>query len=614
MKSPSDRQINILKNAPLMCVDVETKDPKLVSHGPGTTRGDGYLCGIGFGANYDGDEAAVYLPLRHPDIGEEEAQRNRVIAQDLLNSPCPKIGHNYAYDLEWMTHDGFKCDEHNVHDTSYSEALLDEYARSYSLATLAKKYTTEEKRTDVLKNYSDAMGWKGKPITHLWKMPSTVVEEYVLGDVTLPLEIFAKQKRQLEAENLMGVYTMETQLIPTLLRMRRNGVRLDMGLLAKTSLTFADKKYELEQQLYKWLGGELNLGSSAQLARRFDQLGIKYPRRKPTELMLAKGKEGNPLLDAASLKEIARLHPDVAPLIKYRHYNTLESMFLLPYLDFNVDGRLYGTFHPLKSDDYGTVSGRLSGSKPNLQQVSAIDEDDDNSAAEELKGKVLRSMFIPEEGQRWAKLDLSQIEYRVMAHYAKGVAAEKLRKAYNEDASTDMHKVICDLTGFDRRTAKRLNFGGAYGMGAEAAANLFGWTIDEAKNFMASYHNAAPYVKTLRNSVSTTAARRGSVYTLLGRKARTHSSRKLHSMFNRLIQGGAADVLKASMVAAEKSGVYEELTLHMNVHDELDVSYRDDKYGNEALVKLKSIMEDTTKISVPIVCDCHTGANWAEAD
>ena len=602
-----------MHDAHTLCVDIEGKFPKLRTHGPGTHRGDSYITGVGVGIAKD---CAFYLPTRHPDMehDHELVAKNKKILTHLLKSPNAKLGANIAFDYECIMHEGYAIDMTTTHDVQYAEPLLDEYAYSYSLDALAKKHTNEVKRTDVLERYADSMGWKGKAVEHLWRMPSDVVEQYVLSDITLPLEIFEKQKRQLEAENLWGIYTLETQLIPTLLRMRRNGVRLDMDLLKKTSLTFADKKYDLEQELYAWLGGELNLASSAQLARRFDQLGIQYPRREPTKLMRAKGKEGNPLLDSNSLKEISKTHPEIAPLLKYRHYNTLESMFLLPYWDFNVDGRLYGTFHPLKSDDYGTVSGRFSASKPNLQQVSAIDEDDDESAAEELKGRVLRAMFIPEEGQRWAKLDLSQIEYRIMAHYAKGAAADKLRRDYNEDSSTDMHQVICDLTGFDRRTAKRLNFGGAYGMGIETAANMFGWTMQEATDFMASYHNAAPYVKKLRNSVSTTAARRGSIYTLLGRKARTHSSRKLHSMFNRLIQGGASDVLKASMVEAEKSGVYDYLTLHMTVHDELDVSYHDDKAGNEALMELKRIMEDTTKINVPIICDCHTGINWAEAD
>jgi DNA polymerase-1 len=286
-------------------------------------------------------------------------------------------------------------------------------------------------------------------------------------------------------------------------------------------------------------------------------------------------------------------------------------MFLHPYLDLMTNGRLYGQFHPLRSDDYGTVAGRFSASKPNLQQVSAIDEDSDD---EGMQGQVLRQLFIPEDGCDWAKLDYSQIEYRIMAHYAEGSAARKLRELYNTDINTDMHQIICDLTGFDRRTAKRLNFGGAYGMGVRTASETFGWTYEEADLFMSAYHQAAPYVKQLRNSVSDIAARRGYILTILGRKARTHPSRKLHSMFNRLIQGSAADVMKKAIVDADDKGLFDTLPLHLTVHDELDVSVPRTAEAVEAVDELRHTMEAAIKFDVPILVDCHMGSNWAEAD
>ena len=171
-----------------------------------------------------------------------------------------------------------------------------------------------------------------------------------------------------------------------------------------------------------------------------------------------------------------------------------------------------------------------------------------------------------------------------------------------------------DQTGQDRRTAKRLNFGGMYGMGVATTAANNGWTMEQAAMFMDQYHSKAPFIKATRKAVTSACARRGYIFTLKGRKARTHRSRKLHSMFNRLIQGSAADVMKEGMVAADDAGLFEELVPHITVHDELDVSYRDTPAGNEALQELKRLMETTTKLSVPLLVDCHTGANWAEAD
>lgn len=614
LRTPTDSEINRMLASDLLSIDIESKDPYLKTKGPGTHRGDGHICGLSVGIKEPIGNLAFYLPFAHPDISGHIANRSRAIADTLLQAKIPKIGANLVYDLEWLEHEGFNVENSVLHDVQYAEPLLDEYRRSYSLASLAGIYTHENKRVDVLEDYCNSMGWKGEPVSHIWRMPSFVAAEYAIPDVTLVLDIFEKQKRALEKQNLWDLYTMETQLMPLLLKMRKVGVRLDIPLLMRTVNAVTDKHFTLSQELYKWAGYEVNLNSSAQLAKVFDRKKIAYPRNAPTELMAKQGKPGNPNLDKKSLSKIAKHHPICNTILEYRHYDTLISMFLHPYLDLQVDGRLYGSFHPLRSDDYGTVAGRFSASKPNLQQVSAQEEEGEDDELKALKGQIIRSLFIPEEGRRWAKLDYSQIEYRIIAHYATGIGAQELRDMYNNDPRTDMHQVIMDRTGFERRPAKRLNFGGVYGMGIPTAADAFGWELDEAEVFMNGYHKAVPYVKTTRNKVSKVASMRGYIFTILGRKARTHPSRKLHSMFNRLIQGSAADVMKKGMVDADKKGLFEVLTPHMTVHDEMDVSYGDSKIEKEALQELKETMENAIKFDVPIIVDCHTGNTWAEAD
>jgi DNA polymerase I-like protein with 3'-5' exonuclease and polymerase domains len=123
--------------------------------------------------------------------------------------------------------------------------------------------------------------------------------------------------------------------------------------------------------LLNWAGYEFNPSASGQLAKVLDNKNIRYPRNEPTPLMKEKGKPGNPNLNKEALTKMSKTHPVCDTVLQYRHFDTLINMFLAPYLDLQVDGRLYGSFHPLRSDDYGTVSGRFSSSKPNLQQVSA---------------------------------------------------------------------------------------------------------------------------------------------------------------------------------------------------------------------------------------------------
>ena len=329
--------------------------------------------------------------------------------------------------------------------------------------------------------------------------------------------------------------------------------------------------------------------------------------------MKAAGKSGNPNLDKDSLPKLKDKHPIVKAVLDFRHYNTLINMFLIPYLEMQVNGRLHCSFNPLRSDDYGTVSGRFSSSRPNLQQVPAMD-DDDESGEGSLKGKIIRKLFIPEEGHTWAKLDYSQVEYRIAAHYAIGPGAEQLREDYRNNPNTDYHQRIQDKTGFDRRQTKRLNFGASYGMGVETASKKFGWTREEAEMFLEAYHKAAPYLKVTRKKVVSVAERRGYIHTLMGRKARVHPSRKLSSFFNRLIQGSAADIMKNGMVLAYEKGLFEILLPHLTVHDELDVSVPPTKIGQEALQELKHTMEHALELDVPLRVDCGEGANWAEAE
>lgn len=611
----TDNQIEYLKNCKLLGLDIEGKDPELEEKGPGTHRGDGYICGTAVGD----EEVAAYLSLAHPDTQPEERERNRAILKDILKSPSEKVGANVLYDLEWLTHEGFKVNG-KLHDVQYAAPLLDEYQRSYSLENLAKAAGLQPKATNVLKEYCDAMNWKGKPVKHIWRMPTRVAAEYALVDIDLPLKLFAVQRKELELQKLMDVYELEIALIPVLLRMRQNGVRLNLPLLERTIAYVTDKRFEAQERIYTFAKEEFNIGSSNKLAKLFDAHGIPYPCREPTKLMREKGRtKGNPNLDKDTMELLSERYPICKEILHYRYYSTLINTFLYPYSTMQVNGRLYCQFHPLRSDKYGTVSGRFSSSKPNLQQVSAKSEEEDEASDELLtvetpKGQLIRALFLPEEGCRWRKLDYSQIEYRIIAHYASGKGADDLRAIYNADPTTDFHAVIQEKTGFERRTTKRLNFGAAYGMGLDTTAQKFRWSLDEAENYIREYHSQAPYIKPTRKKVASVAQRRGFIYTILGRKARTHPSRKLHSMFNRLIQGTAADVMKKAMVDAEKKGLFDVLPLHLTVHDELDVSVPPTKEAEEAHIELKETMENTIKFDVPLLVDSHEGSNWAEAD
>ena len=598
-----DNLIDALVNADETAIDIETKDPKLTTHGPGCYRGDGHICGLSASA---GNGASVYLPFAHPDVSVKDAAKYRNIAALVLNSESSKVGANIMYDLEWLGHEGFTV-RGAIHDVQFAEPLLDEYSRSFRLDSLAKKYEGDSKKTSILEDYNDKMGWKGKAITNIWRMPSEVAGEYAIKDVELPLEIIKKQRRELEKQGLMEVYQMECDLIPLLLQMRKQGVRLDMEKLESVVSHVTEKRFQATEELEEWAGFGINPNSTHALAKMFDKKGIPYPLNQPTEKMRLKGKPGNPNLDKRVLASMVKDYPVCQSILDWRHNNTLASTFLLNYLDFQVDGRIHGSFHPLRSDDYGTVSGRFSASKPNLQNVPGDNEDDG-----EMVGQIIRSFFMPEIDYDWAKLDYSQVEYRIMAHYAMGPKSEELRESYNLDPTTDYHALVMEWTGLERKAVKRLNFGAAYGMGIATSAANNGWTMEEAETNMKKLHGAAPYIKPTRNAVNNAAKRRGYIYTIMGRRARFHPSRSQFSFFNRLIQGSAADVMKKGMVDAYKHGLFDVLLPHLTVHDEIGVSVPRSQAGTEALAELKYDMEHAIKFNVPLLVDCSMGANWAE--
>lgn len=615
---PPEGLVDAVLSADLISMDCETKDPSLKEKGSGVYRKDGYICGMAVGSKY----GSFYLSTRHFDTPPEAREANERIIQRVTQLPTDKINANLLYDADWLYGEGHTINGH-WHDVQFAEPLLDEYRRSYSLASLALKYTDNVKHSDILVKYCEKMGWKEKdPGAYIWKMPSEVVAEYACMDADLPIEIFKHQKVELERQGLWDLYMMETSLQPMLLRMRQQGVRIDIPYLERLVSSVTNEHFELKEQLYEWAGYEFNIGSSTQLAKLLDRDGIRYPRNAPTERMALAGKPGNPKLDKESLGALAAQYPICEKILQYRHFNTIIDVFLHPYLQLHVDGRLHCMFNALRSDDYGTVSGRFSSSKPNLQQVSAQSEGDDEEESYQddedqdniLKGQIIRKLFIPEEGCTWAKADYSQVEYRFMAHYALGTGAHELRRSYVENPDMDYHQLVMDMTGFDRRTCKRLNFGGAYGMGVQTASRKFGWTMEEAGLFMEQYHRAAPFIKATRRAVSNKAERTGFIFTILGRRARTHPSRVISSMFNRLIQGSAADIMKKAMVDCWQAGLFNVLIPHLTVHDELDVSVPPTAEAEEALKEMVRLMEVAVPLSVPLRVDCHTGINWAEAD
>ena len=595
-----------------IAIDCETFDPDLKTLGPGPHR-DGFIAGIAVGT-----EAGYrnYYPIAH-ETGPN-LQKDVVLSwlSRELRSDVPKIGANLIYDLAFLSTANVDV-RGPFYDVQIAEPLLDENRPTYSLSSLAEKYLGEAKAEQTLGDWMvEHFGQKDKG--HIWRAPPDIVAPYAAGDVDLPLRIFARQQIELKKRGrLWGLFLMESKLIPMLLAMRQRGVRVDLEKAEQLYQKLTEQQAEAVAAIKHQSGIEIAPWNARSLAKVFDHLGLQYPRTEKTKA---------PSFTKGWLEH--HQHP-VADLIRrVRHLDKLREAFIKGILEKHVDGRIFTQFNQLRSDSNGTVSGRLSSSKPNLQQIPV----------RSVEGKLIRSIFIPEEGQRWFKNDWSQIEYRLIVNDAASLklpGAQAVVDKYNSDQNADFHQIVADMTGLDRYAAKTVNFGLAYGEGVAKLCASLGLSKENGETLLSEYHRRAPFIKQLANGCMSIAARTGQIETLLGRvrqfnmweirhgdkllyfRERRPGSRRAftHAALNARIQGSAADIMKLAMVKIWESGICDVLGApHLTVHDELDGSYHDDKAGREALRELKHLMESCVKLMVPLRVDGGTGPNWGSCE
>jgi DNA polymerase I-like protein with 3'-5' exonuclease and polymerase domains len=603
-----------LDSAEVVALDLETCDPDIREKGPGAFR-DGFIAGIAIGVP-TGER--WYFPIGHERGFNFE--RESVLAwarHELGRRGQPKIGANLLYDLEFLAAAGVKV-EGPFWDVQVAEPLLDENARYYNLDRLAQKYLGEHKVDSLLYSWL-AQAFGGEPTRNqqagrIWRAPAELVGPYAQGDVDLPLRIFAQQRELLAQQSLMPLFDIESALIPMLLAMRIRGVPVDIP----RAQTIYDALTDRLQRAQDTHGG-IDVYSADDVAKYCDRRAIVYPRTA----------KGNPSFVQSWLDHHA--DPVIRAVNEERKARKARDTFVKGYLlDLHRHGRIHCQFNQLKSDDYGTVSGRFSSSNPNLQNIPTRDEE---------IGPLIRSLFIPEEGEDWASLDWSQIEFRFLCHYGRGRGADRAREQYASDPTIDFHRMVAEMTGVARRYAKNINFGLVYGMGEELMASQLGKTRAEVQPIFDEYHQRLPFVRHTYNEVSRVATNRGYIMTLLGRRRRfdlfaPRSSREegalpydqavekwgqavrrafTHKALNALLQGSAADAMKKAMVDIWNSGVCDVLGAPLlTVHDELDWSKPRTAEADQAINEVKRIMESCVSLRVPVVADMKIGSDWSK--
>lgn len=397
---------------------------------------------------------------------------------------------------------------------------------------------------------------------------------------------------------------IEMPLVFTLFDMEQNGIRVEAEALKQYGNQLAGKIGDLEKEIYEEAGETFNINSPKQLGVvLFENMKLPGGRKTKTGYSTA----------ADVLEKLAPEHPVVAKILEYRQYTKLKSTYadgLANYIQ--DDGRIHGKFNQTI-----TATGRISSTEPNLQNIPVRME----------LGRLIRKVFIPEDGYRFVDADYSQIELRVLAHCS---GDEHLIRAYKEQS--DIHRITAsqvfhipfdEVTPQQRRNAKAVNFGIVYGISSFGLSQDLSITRKEAAKYIDDYFATYPGIKTFLDHAVTHAKEEGYVVTLFGRRRpvpELSSSNFMQRSFgervamNSPIQGAAADIIKIAMIRVNQKLKKQKMKsrLVLQVHDELLIEAYEPEL--EAVQKiLKEEMEHAAKLKVPLEIDMHTGVNWYEA-
>ena len=605
-----------LSQAKEIAIDVETRDPNLKQLGPGWARKDGEIVGYAVATS----QWSGYVPVNHFGGGNLDKRIVEKWMQSVLSTPSKKIMHNAQYDLGWLLASGYKVNG-RVIDTMITASLLDENRFSYSLNALAYDYLNKTKSEKTLQEAAKSFGVD--PKGELWKLPAMYVGPYAETDAVLTLELWNYFIGKLSQEELWTVHGLETDLLRCLVDMTLRGVRIDMDGVERTKQYLIKEEKKALAQIKHITGLDVEIWAAQSLSKAFDTAGLSYPKTE----------KGSPSFTKAFLSENPHELPQL--VVRARELNKTNGTFITTILKHVAhDGRIHSHINQIRSDDGGTVSGRISMNNPNLQQIPARNQE---------LGPMIRKLFLPEEGEKWASIDYSQQEPRILVHYAsiygksrKAGAlprVEEFVQRYTNDPDMDFHTMVAEMADIPRKQAKTINLAMMYGMGVEKLATQLDINKEEAKSLTEQYHSRVPFVKRLMQGVSERLSHgnaNGSIRSLKGRKCRfelwepdgfgmkkamkyeealVHYGRTTrlkraytYKALNRLIQASAADMTKQAMVNLYKEGIVPLI----QIHDELAVSVKTEKDA----YAIAKIMEKAIVLDVPVKTDVDIGDSW----
>ena len=594
--------LNHLTAAPTISFDVET------------TSADAMQADlVGLGLSWAAGEGA-YIPVAHV-AGEQLPWADvRARLEPLFADPArPKVAHNAKYDLTVLLRHGLNV-AGPIDDTMLMAWLLEPSSRTLGLKALAGQMLAWH-----MTELSDLIGSGRKQIT-IDQVDIAQAGAYCGADVDATIQLLAQFSPRLHAADLWPIYdAIERPLLPVLTDMEMAGVLLDTGFLAKMSVELTARLHELERELFDVVGHSFNLRSTQQLSQvLFDEM--KFPTRGLRKTASGQYSTAVDVLDTlaaygAELSSAQQRALDI--ILEQRQLEKLRGTYVdaLPTLVNPATGRLHTSF-----SQTGAVTGRLSSSNPNLQNIPI----------RTAVGREIRRAIVAPAGWSLISADYSQVELRVLAHVAQ---EELLIDAFLHDL--DIHAVTAaklfgvpveDVDRSQRGLGKTINFATIYGSSAFGISSRTDLTHEQARQFLEQYFKTYPRIREYIDNTIAGAHSNGYVQTLLGRKRffpellnpklpANQRGAVERAAINAPIQGTAADIMKIAMIRLHerlRTGGFQARLL-LQVHDELVLEAPAAEVTAVADLT-REVMQSAYTLAVPLKVDVEVGPNWRDLE
>ena len=558
--------------------------------------------------------SACYIPIGHREGQDDDLFDNFQLVEGqldleyvldclrpvLTDDSILKIGQNIKYDAKVLSRYGIEV-------TTFDDTMLLSYAMHGGLHNHGMDALSERYLDHSPISIKTLIG-SGKSAITFDKVKIEDAVTYAAEDADITLRLWKIFKQKLHLSKVTKVYeSLERPLVSVLAQMEKNGVKVDRETLSRMSNAFAQKMAGLEAEIYELAGETFNVGSPKQLGEiMFDKLGYEGGK---------KGKNGAYATGADILEELATSYDFPKRVLDWRQLSKLKSTYTDALQDhINPDtGRVHTSYSIA-----GAVTGRLSSTEPNLQNIPVRTED----------GRRIREAFVAESGNILVSLDYSQIELRILAHIAK---IDALKQAFHDGldihamTASEMFDVPLDqMTPEIRRQAKAINFGVIYGISGFGLARNLRIPRAEAQGFIDRYFDRFPGIKEYMDETIKFSKENNYVKTLFGRVIHTPEINAKGPMagfakraaINAPIQGTAADIIRRAMIRVPDAIKDLPAKMLLQVHDELLFEVKEE-FSQDLVDKVQSIMETASlpflKMDIPLSVDAGHGLNWAEA-